>query len=303
MRMKHMKKQIVSIYARVSSTQQKEEETINSQIDILLAYAKKNEFEVPLEWIFKDEGYSGSTLDRPGLDELRDLVRENVFQIILVYSPDRLARRYVNQLILEEEFSKNNVKVIYIKGAKDETPEDKLLKHFQGIFAEYEREQILDRSRRGKLFKARQGNKTVLARAPYGYNSNRADFYSIVPQKAIIIRDIFNLYTNEGYSLRAIAKDLELKGISSPSGKLKWSPTTVRDILINPAYTGTAYYGKTEKGEGDSNRIARYSRLGKVVKAKSAKKDKPMEQWYPIQVPMIISENEFEAAQELLKKK
>jgi site-specific DNA recombinase len=297
-----MKKKLAAIYTRVSSTQQKEEETIDSQVDVLINYANQNNFEVPCEWIFKDEGYSGSTLDRPGLDELRDLVRENALDIVLVYSPDRLARRYVNQLILEEEFFKYAVKLIYIKGSKNETPEDQLLKHFQGIFAEYERSQILDRSRRGKLYKARQGNKNILPKAPYGYNSCRQDFFSINNQQAIVVREIFGLYIKEGYSLRSIAKHLDKKDISSPSGSKKWSPTTIRAILCNTAYIGTAYYGKTEKGEGDPSRIARYSHLGKVVKAKNPKKDKPKEEWLPIIVPSIINESDFECAQDFLQK-
>ena len=297
-----MKKILTAIYARVSSTKQKDEETIESQLDVLIKHAYQNDLEFTYEWIFKDEGYSGTTLDRPGLDGLRDLVRENVLDAVLVYSPDRLARRYVNQLILEEEFSKYAVKIIYVNGSKNETPEDQLLKHFQGIFSEYERSQILDRSRRGKLYKARQGNKNILPKAPYGYISCRQDFFSINDQQAIVIREIFRLYAKEGYSLRSIAKHLDEKDISSPSGSKKWSPTTIREILRNTAYIGTAYYGKTEKGEGDSNRIARYSHLGKVVKAKNPKKNKPKEEWIPIVVPSIINESDFECAQHFLQK-
>lgn len=300
--MKNMQKQLAAIYARVSSIQQKEEETIDSQVDVLVNFANQNDFEVPPDWIFKDVGYSGSTLDRPGLDELRDLIRENALDIVLIYSPDRLARRYVNQLILEEEFSKSAVKILYINGARNETPEDQLLKHFQGIFAEYERSQILDRSRRGKLYKARQGNKSVFSRAPYGYNSSKEDFYSIDDQQAAIVREIFDLYTRKDYTIRSIIRHLDSKDISSPGGSLKWSLSTVREILRNTAYTGIAYYGKKEQGEGNDARIARYAHLGKVVKAKRPKKTRPKEQWIPIPVPAIITTHIFDAAQELLKK-
>jgi len=297
-----MKKEQIAIYARVSSSQQKEAATIESQVDVLFKYAQDNGFEIPAEWIFKDDGYSGSVLDRPGLDELRDLVREGVIGAILVYSPDRLSRKYVSQLILEEEFRKHNVKTIYIKGSKNETPEERLLQHFQGIFAEYERTQILDRSRRGRLYKARQGDKRVLPKAPYGYINSRDDFYSIDPQQALVVKQIFHLYTKAGYSLRAIGRYLTEKSITSPSGNSKWSATTIMEMLRNSAYIGTAHYGKTEKGEGDNTRIARYKKIGKVVKAKGPKRDRPKESWYPISVASIISESDFEAAQELLKR-
>jgi site-specific DNA recombinase len=299
---RNMRKQLASIYARVSSIQQKNEETIDSQLDLLIEYADKSGFELPQEWIFKDEGYSGSSLDRPGLDNLRDLAREGALDVVLVYSPDRLSRRYVNQLILEEEFSKFGVRVIYLKGAKNETPEEQLLKHFQGIFAEYERTQILDRSRRGKLYKARQGNRAILPSAPFGYNSNRSEFYTVNNQKALIVKEIFHLYTKENYTLRSLAKYLETKGIYSPTGNPRWCPTSIRGILKNSSYTGTAYFGKTEKGEGEPNRIVRYQKVGKIVKAKNPKRTRPKEQWIPISVPAIITHDEFELAQELLRK-
>lgn len=298
-----MKKSLAAIYARVSSVQQKEEETIESQVSVLLNYTKQKNLEVPSEWIFKDEGYSGAVLDRPALDELRDLAKGISIDTILVYSPDRLSRKYVNQLILEEEFRKNGVKLVYINGPNNDTPQDQMMKHFEGIFAEYERAQILDRSRRGKLFKAKQGSKKIYPKAPYGFLKERTnDFFSVVPSEAKIVKEIYRLYTQEEYNLRMICKHLDLQGVKTPERAKQWSQTTVREILRNSAYVGTAYFGKTEKGEGDPNRIARYARAGKVMKAKYPKKNVPKDKWYPIPVPQIISENDFEVAQELLQK-
>lgn len=297
-----MNKKLTAIYARVSSAQQKEDETIDSQVDILLKYAQENQFEIPLGWIFKDEGYSGFNLDRPGLDALRDLVEDGSIDNILVSSTDRLSRHYVNLLILEEEFSKYAVKVIYINGSKSNSPEDALIKHFQGIFAEYERSQILDRSRRGKLYKARQGNKNIFSVAPYGYNNTRNDFYSINEEQALVVREIFRLYTKEGLSLISVATHLDKKGVTPPKGGDMWSTTTLREILSNTSFIGTAYYGKTEKGVSKNEKIIRYTHLGKVTKVKKSTRNRAKDDWIPIPVPAIINESDFEIAQELLKR-
>lgn len=297
------KKQMAAIYARVSSMSQKVDETIDSQIDTVKVFAQDNDFEVPSEWIFKDEGYSGSILDRPGLDSLRDLIREQCLEAVLVYSPDRLARRYVNQLILKEEFLKYGVSLVFIKGLNAKTPEEQLSEHFQGIFAEYERTQILDRTRRGKLYKAKQGDKRVLVKAPFGYVNDRADYYSIHPHNAKIVKKIFHLYVHDQYTIEKIKKYFFLEGISSPSGRLNWSNKTIRDILSNSAYIGTAYYGKTEKSAGRNERIARYSSgIGRVKQPRHSRCATPEETWVAISVPAIIEESDFQTAQALLER-
>ena len=298
------KERMACLYARVSSQQQKEEETIDSQVHALLQFANSHEYQIPKDWIFIDEGYTGVTSDRPGLDRLRDLVREFPIDTILIYSPDRLARKYALQLVLEEEFNKFGVKVVYYNEGKTvRTPEEEMLRHFQGIFAEYERTQILERTKRGKLYKARQGNANMLPRAPFGYYKDRgALFYTVKENEAQVVKKIFHLFIKEKMKLREIAKYLEEKGISAPQGGLKWNSKTIQGILKNTAYTGTAYFGKTEKAEGNTARIARYKTRGKVVKPLCAKKKRPMELWEPISVPQFINENDFEIAQELLKK-
>src|SRR5262245_15537692 len=165
-----MEKQMkaAAIYARVSSDKQKEEKTIASQTAALTEFARKEGYDVPREWIFEDEGFSGASLVRPGLERLRDLAAEGQLEAILVYSPDRLSRKYAYQILLTEEFARNGVEMVFVKAPKSDTPEDQLLLQFQGMIAEYERAQILERSRRGKRHRARQGQVSVLG-APYGY--------------------------------------------------------------------------------------------------------------------------------------
>jgi len=160
---------MATIYARVSSDKQKEEHTIASQTVGLIAFAQNNGYSVPPEWIFEDEGYSGASLVRPGLEKIRDLAAEGQIEAVLVHSPDRLSRKYAYQVLLIEELTKCGVETVFLKSPRMDTPEDQLLLQFQGMIAEYERAQILERSRRGKRHKAKQGNVSVLSGAPYGY--------------------------------------------------------------------------------------------------------------------------------------
>src|SRR5258708_37067270 len=147
----------IAIYARVSSERQKEQETIASQTAALLEHAASRNWTVPSEWRFLDEGYSGASLLRPALDSLRDCIAEGQMDTVLVLSPDRLSRKYAYQILLMEEFQRHGVEVVFVKSPPAKTPEDQLLAQVQGMIAEYERAQIIERTRRGKRHRARQG--------------------------------------------------------------------------------------------------------------------------------------------------
>src|SRR5260370_4645489 len=128
-----------AIYARVSSDRQKENHTIASQTAALIEYAQKNEYSVPPEWVFQDEGYSGAILVRPGLERLRDLSAEGQIAAVLVYSPDRLSRKYAYQVLLSEELSRCGVELIFLKAPAGATPEGQLLVQVPGMNREKER--------------------------------------------------------------------------------------------------------------------------------------------------------------------
>src|SRR5438132_1081363 len=106
---------MAAIYARVSSEQQREENTIASQAASLIEFAKSHDLEVPGEWVCEDEGYSGATLERPGLERVRDLAAEGQIQVMLAYSPDRLSRKYAYQILLIEEFARHGVETVFVK--------------------------------------------------------------------------------------------------------------------------------------------------------------------------------------------
>ena len=157
------------MYARVSSARQKKDETIASQTAALRVHAQRLGLEVPDEWVFEDEGHSGATLVRPALERLRDLVAGVGIDVVVCYSPDRLARKFAYQALLIEEFTRAGTRVEFVKGPRGDSPEDQLLVQFQGMFAEYEKAQIMERYRRGKAHRARTGSINVLSGAPFGY--------------------------------------------------------------------------------------------------------------------------------------
>src|SRR3974377_1282425 len=195
-------KKSASIYARVSSERQKEEGTIASQTALLLEYAQSHELSVPREWIFEDEGYSGAILVPPGLERIRDLAAEGQIQVVLVYAPDRLSRKYAYQVLLIEELSRHGVETIFLKSAPAQTPEERLGLQFQGMIAEYERAQIAERTRRGKRHRAKAGCVNVLSGAPYGYRYVRKSehaqaFYEVLEGQAEVVRKVFAWYTQE----------------------------------------------------------------------------------------------------------
>ena len=294
-----------AIYARVSSDRQKDNHTIASQTAALRQYAQTNRYVVPAEWVFEDEGYSGANLARPGLEALRDLAAEGQIEAALAYSPDRLSRKYAYQVLLTEEFSRCGVELIFLKSAAGSTPEDQLLVQFQGMIAEYERAQIAERSRRGKRHKAQQGVANVLSGAPYGYRyvkrSDRSEaYYEVLDAEARVVREVFELYTERGLSINAIARLLNERQISTRTGKTRWERSTVWGMLRNPAYRGAACYGKTRLRP--RQRITRPLRQRQGVPSRdSATQERPRQEWIEIPVPALVAEETFALAQEQLE--
>lgn len=209
---------MTAIYARVSSEQQREENTIASQTASLIEFAHQHELEVPKEWVLEDEGYSGATLERPGLERVRDLAAEGQIQVVLAYSPDRLSRKYAYQILLIEEFARHGVETLFVNSPPGNSPEDQLLVQFQGMIAEYERAQILERSRRGKRHRAHTGEVSVMSGAPYGYRYIRKTkealaAYIIDEAEARVVRRVYEMYTVEGLSIAEITRRLNREGI------------------------------------------------------------------------------------------
>ncbi len=294
-----------ALYARVSSDRQKEHHTISSQLAALVEYADSHGYLVPAEWRFQDEGYSGATLLRPGLEALRDLASAGDIQAALVYSPDRLSRKYAYQVLLAEELSRCGVELVFLKAPSSTTPEDQLVVQFQGMIAEYERAQIAERCRRGKRHRAQQGSISVLSGAPYGYryvkkSDTAAAYYEVLESEAAIVRQVYEAYTRQGLSISAIARMLNERRIPTRTETTRWERSTVWGLLRNPAYPGRACYGKTEVRP--RQRITRPLRQRNGLASRdSANHERPRQDWIEIAVPALVGEETFALAQEQLE--
>ena len=289
---------VAAIYARVSSDRQRREQTIQSQTVALRELAAARGLLVPDDLVFEDEGVSGAVLRRPALERLRDLAVEGRFEVLLCHAPDRLARRYAYQVLLLEEFQRAGVEVAFAKEPeRSGTPEDELLRQFQGMIAEYERAQIAERCRRGKLHRARAGAVSVMARAPYGYRyvkrSEHADAcFEIDETEAPVVREIFRRYLEEDESIAKIARWLTAQEVPTRTGAAGWNTGTLWGMLHNPAYAGQAAYGKTH-ATGAPVQARRQARLRGRRSARVSREGVAPEDWKQISVPALVTEEQF----------
>ncbi len=288
-----------AIYARVSSARQKQDDTIASQTAALRAHAVTSRLEVPEQWVFEDEGHSGATLVRPALERLRDLVAGVGVDVVLVYSPDRLARKFAYQALLIEEFTRCGTRVEFVNGPRGDRPEDALLVQFQGMFAEYEKAQIMERYRRGKTHRARTGSVNVLSGAPFGYRYVRKSAhagagYEIIAYEAALVTELFRRYADDGATIAELTRWLTEQGVPTRTGKSRWDRSVVWGMLRNPAYAGQAVFGKTMT-VSEAPGLNRRARLeGRSTPRAVKVVDRPRDEQITIAVPAIVSTETFD---------
>src|SRR5437868_1839446 len=246
-----MKTTQVALYARVSSEQQNEARTIESQIADLRARIAATGANLPAELEFIDNGCSGATLIRPALERLRDVAAAGGIDQLYVHCPDRLARNYAHQVLLLEEFLRTGVEVIFLNREVGQTPEDHLLLQVQGMISEYERAKIMERSRRGKRHAAQVGTISVLSGAPYGYHYIGKHDGQVKHASTSYWRrrGSFARSTcwvgHDRCSIGEVCRRLTTAKERTRAGKTIWDRATVCDMLKNPADIGMAAFGKT----------------------------------------------------------
>jgi site-specific DNA recombinase len=280
----------VAIYARVSTESQEARGTIGSQLEVLRKRVAAEAHELVAEYC--DEACSGARLDRPGLDQLRDAAEAGLLDAVWCLSPDRLARRYAYQVIVLDELSRHGVTVLFHDTPPlNDDPQTHLLTQVQGVIAEYERAKIAERYRRGKLWRARAG-EVIAWKCSYGYRrigrcAEHAAHLEVYEPEAAIVRRIFRDYVQSNVSIRQITWHLNQDGVASPSGKAIWGASTIGRLLRNEAYVGRVYYNRT------ASVSPRYPGKG----ARQVRR--PHDQWIAIAVPAIVSDELFEAAQQV----
>jgi site-specific DNA recombinase len=290
-----------ALYARVSTDKQEREETVASQVDLLRQTAAAHGCEVLPGNVFIDDGISGTRLDRPALDRLRDLVAEGAFEVVLVTAPDRLAHRYAYQVVLVEEFTRCGCEVVFAQQSLGTSPAEQMRLQMQGVFAEYERALIQERTRRGRVFAARQG-RVNWGNPLYGYTYIRKtpttpQHLVINETEAEIVRQIYRWCVEEQLSSYAIHQRLTVQGIpprkASPRG---WAQSSVIEILRDSLYKGEAYYNRTQPGDGRRP----YGQRGLKDRPPGngqGRTRRPQSDWIPVRVPALIDPETWEQAQ------
>ncbi len=292
----------VALYARVSSEAQAQEATIDSQLSLLRARIAGDGYHVAPDLCFVDDGVSGTTLVRPGLERLRDQAAAGTVDRLYVLAPDRLARRHAHQMVLVEELRACGVELVFVNRPLGTTPEDQLLLQVQSVIAEYERAKILERTRRGRLHAARAGRISTLSHAPYGYRyldkhtGGGAAAYAVVEEEARVVRQVFDWVGREGCSLREVGRRLEKMGIRTPTGLSRWNPATLGGMIKNTAYCGQAGFGKSRLVERRRVRPGRGH--PEVPKRPAVQRRLPLSEQILIPVPALVEADLFAAAQE-----
>jgi site-specific DNA recombinase len=291
----------VAFYARVSSEAQARDHTIDSQVAALKERIAADGFQIEPDHGYVDDGCSGTNLQRPALETLRDAVASGRIERLYVLAPDRLGRRHAHQVLLIEEFRRAGAEVVFLNRSIGGTAEDELLLQVQGVIAEYERAKILERVRRGRLHAARAGLISALTGAPFGYRYICRDQgggvarFEVVENEARIVRCIFAWVGIDRLSLREVCRRLQQMGCRGRRGLRHWNATTIRGMLDNPAYIGRAVLGRSRVvPAGPQLRLVR--RNSRPVPSATQRVPGRREEWIEVAVPALVDPAVFEAA-------
>jgi site-specific DNA recombinase len=270
------------IYCRVSTDDQEKEGTsLKTQKEACLEYCKSKHYDVLKQF---SETYSGLTLDRPKLKELRDLLYSNDIDVIVIYCLDRLSRDPTHGVILTQEIEKYQAKLEAVTENLDSTELGKLINYIKNFASKLEAEKIRERTARGKQARIKEGRLPQgTGIGIYGYSWDKTNGKRLINEReAEIVRQIF-INIIKGKSIKKTAVDLNNSFIPTKSGSL-WQPPQIKRIIYNPAYIGITYFGK-------SKRISKT----KVI-------NRPKNEWtiIPGITPPIIPEKMFNAAHEAL---
>jgi site-specific DNA recombinase len=296
------------LYARVSTDEQaRSGYSLAQQLEALREHATRVGYEV-LEEV-TDPGWSGAYLDRPGLDRVRDLVQGGGVDVVLAQDRDRFAREPAYHYLLKREFEEHGTRIRSLNDRGDDSPEGELTDGILDQLARYERAKTAERSRRGKLRRAREGKVIAGTRCPYGFAYNDArDNYLVDPERMAVVRRIFEMLGTEGATLYAVQHELKRMGTPSPSGNVLWSYPTLRGMVLDDVYRPRTCEEIAElvspevaarlqpersygvwwfnRRRGEMRKVAEVGPDGKRVYRKRYKQmRKPHSEWVPVPIP------------------
>src|SRR5665213_2012767 len=275
----------VAVYARVSTEEQREGQTINSQVAELERFARSKGWAI--EAIYKDEGWSGSIMGRPALDRLRDDARSHRFQAVLINDVDRLARDVAHLGVIKRDLEKHNLKVIFRKLPAETGPISNLLVNILGSFAEFERELIIDRTRRGRRHKVEGEKRYLGSLTAYGYRYHNMDRVTgrdgrleVEPYEAGVVRLMFGWVDREGLYANKVVQRLNERSLLPRKAAL-WGKSSVLKVLHNEMYAGLWHYNKFQCCEPRQRKIqTMYPK-----RTKSSLRLRPRQEWIPLVLP------------------
>jgi len=286
-----------AVYARVPATRQAQAQGIEQQLDRLRAAVSERGWELDDQHVYRDDGYSGARLGRPGLDRLRDHAALAELDVVVVAAPDRLARNYVHQVLLIDELAGHGCQVEFLDRPMSSDPHDQLLLQIRGAVAEYERTLIAERMRRGRQARLRAGTLLPWTTAPFGYRLDpdrprRADAVRVDPGEAALVAQLFDWYLEPQGTVYRLARRLTDLGVPTPRGGPRWNTASVRGILRNPSYAGRALSNRTQVAPARGRKSAMLPAGPGVSHA-----PRPEEDWIAVPVPAIVSEEVFAQVQ------
>jgi site-specific DNA recombinase len=290
----------VAIYARVSSEEQREGQTIDSQIAELERFARAQDWLIT--GLYKDEGWSGAVLARPALDRLRDDASKKLFDIVLLNDVDRLARDVAHLGVIKRALERQGLQVRFRKLPAEQSPTANLMVNILGSFAEFEREMIADRTRRGRRHKVETRQQFLGCLPPYGYryvkkdqSPNSEGSLELLPEQATIVRQMFQWVDQEGSSAHQVLRRLNELGVRPRKGGQSWGKSSVLRILHCETYVGAWHYNKFESYAPTAGSPRSYRRS---VKYKL--RLRPRAEWIRVQLPdhlRIIDRGQWERVQ------
>ncbi len=280
-----------AIYCRVSTAVQQEGTSLDTQEAACHTFATARGYAVDADHIYREVHTGGELWERTRLTALREAVRRGEVQAVIAYAVDRLSREQAHLFILDDEATRAGAELLFVTEEFDKTPVGKMVRGVKAFAAEIEREKIKERTLRGKRAMVEKGRPLRGSMALYGYTW-RADGsgYDPDPTTAPVVRRMFAEYL-AGRSLRAVGTVLAADGILSATGQAKWGPTSIRNVLSNPAYAGQArgWRWHFEKKPGGGTRRLEHPEADQVVLPPEA-------------VPALIDDATFRATQERLNR-
>ena len=284
------------LYARVSTDAQQKEGTIESQVLELKRQIAAAGDVLVKEYI--DNGYSGTLLDRPALEELRRDVKTPLFDAVYFLDTDRIARDVAYQTIILGELLKHGKQII-IKG-KDyvNNPENKFTVTVLGAVAELERAKIIERTTRGRLHRLRMGEMSSNGHRIYGYHyvkkSPAAPAALVInEEQAPVVRSIFEMFASGRFGLVTISRSLEERRVPTRMGRPLWHRDQIKSMLKNETYAGTRYFNRITAAT-EASREGR-----QVIRGRWVYRDRA--EWIPVNVPAIVPRELFETVHEKLR--